>query len=93
MTQSTHPPAPWEIHGATNVTAGDAYYICELNVAKLGFDQAAANARLIAAAPDMLKVLESTLDWIIDEVEDTTQGRALYQSDIMDAIAKAKGQE
>lgn len=58
------------------------------------FDNAAANARLIAAAPDMLDTLrkiETTLDSVFDGWIDSPIGKALYAARA--AIAKATGEE
>jgi len=49
-------------------------------------DTAKANARLIAAAPDLLAALKAHLPW----QEEPKQGWGIWQ-DAVDAIAKAEG--
>ena len=58
-----HTPGPWRIVGGTEVRAGVGI-ICETAQyrAPALSDQAAADARLIAAAPDMLAALQHVLE-------------------------------
>jgi len=101
-TQTQHTPGPWEYVGNTPpknareegyvygwyVTCADDRHI---SVEGRTGDEAEANARLIAAAPDMLEALESlvaTIDFVY---------RVKQEGDTMDAarkaIAKATGEQ
>lgn len=63
MAEQAHTPGPWRINprAATRIVAGDddtiATAACQSNL----LEQHAANARLIAAAPDMLAALKELL--------------------------------
>lgn len=97
MATAQHTPGPWAIAGHYIGTLG-------VNVATVGYASGAehANARLIAAAPDLLAALQYAAQFLADEVEQ----RGLAGSDMTDyqdeaaqaldrveaAIAKATGQ-
>ena len=64
---SEHTPGPWTARPQTGpqwgVTHGDSEFAFICNCFTLhGNDE--ANARLIAAAPDMLEALKQSLDWL-----------------------------
>ena len=97
MTNMKHTPGPWEHRGLTmisgrkaddvkftlaNVTpAGDLHYATE----------SAANARLIAAAPELLEALGLALA-TIERLERHAPGTAQGTRDVIAAaIAKAEG--
>ncbi len=81
-----HTPGPWHVSQWANFVRkadGDwpAWNICELNDA---VGNMAANAHLIAAAPDLLAALESIATW--------TEAREMSPQQIaQSAIAKARG--
>lgn len=88
-----HTPGPWAVHpGCAQV---DAFTPTPVAVCRLlwptdvrGEEETEANARLIAAAPDLL----AALDGLLHEVGDyLTQDRQAY-IDAVAAIDKAKGQ-
>ena len=87
---SEHTPGPWE---AKNPEFG--YVVCELtggwSVVALEADpnkyEPEADARLIAAAPELLEALEMMLD--MSEMGEF--GKALPEEKAQRAIAKAKG--
>ena len=54
---SKHTPGPWEVSGKVQVSTGKTLYLFENRCAKAG--ELRANARLIAAAPEMLGVLRA----------------------------------
>ena len=91
MTQTNHTPGPWEIDDA----AFDGLDIVspQGRVAMLNNGEPCedadiwANARLIAAAPDML----AALVWAV-ETADTEQYEADWYAAARAAIAKAKGE-
>lgn len=94
--KTKHTPGPWTIHGdLTNPR--NAYTIRDLSGDTLAAVRlecvhskiADANARLIAAAPDLLAVLESVLwRWDRDDERDNPE----LGAEIRAAIAKAKGE-
>ncbi len=98
MTNTQHTPGPWEISADKYANFKNAVFgPDELKVADCGSSrltgEVEANARLIAAAPELLEALERAADelkraqnsngsqWLVDE---EAKARA--------AIAKAKGE-
>ena len=77
---SEHTPGPWKVVGQSVIS--DSGIIC--NPPSGPIDELEANARLIAAAPDMLEVLE-----FVDE--DAVMNVKLSRHVAL-AIAKAKGE-
>ena len=55
MSNQTHTPGPWRVNGAS--VWSDAGYVAELSSPR-GPDERDANARLIAAAPELLAELK-----------------------------------
>lgn len=89
-----HTAAPWAVDGnkalgAYAVYAADWVKICEFepgsNVPPR--HERDANARLIAAAPDLLALLEELID-----IEGPLPGNAEWAKKVSAAIAKAKGE-
>ena len=91
-------PGPWEIHGSL---AEPLYYvhganaICDMRKPS-GFyrspAETEANARLIAAAPELLEALE----WIADHGDTEAHGRSAVhamRTKARSAIAKVEGRE
>ena len=85
---SAHTPGPWF------VTTQDDYPTGEVSADPMGVrhivttycDDAKANARLIAAAPELLEALQAV--WNEGVIPD---GFAVLQDQVCDAIAKATG--
>ena len=103
-TQATHTPGPWEI---SKNEAGELD-ICEAGAGNMLADlakckNAEANARLIAAAPEMLQALKNAREWLdelaglvqsgmFDAAEDWAGANAVsVDSTLAEAIAKAEG--
>lgn len=96
---SGHTPGPWRIDGLTKrgvyarITGGDWYYFAKV-VVKFADEPSpvgAANARLIAAAPDLLEALEKIL---VSDREGYPNCN-LFSDDLARAkaaVAKAKGE-
>ena len=89
---SKHTPGPWRIDrgsktGTARGISASARNIVNFNgLAKPMSNETEANARLIAAAPDLLDALRYVLDCIErNEISDMQPARA--------AIAKAEGRE
>jgi hypothetical protein len=101
---SKHTPGPWQsksdyepmtiIGNVDGPDDGEYHYtpICEVEPT-LFPDENAANARLIAAAPELLKVLEDICEWIINWSPNFMEdpGWAVTAARSRAAIAKAKG--
>ena len=95
MTQTTHTPGPWSLRMTGWQTNPAAIYsprrpgavACIPARTSVPLDEQSANARLIAAAPDLLAALESAIEALIET--------RYYPSEIKrlrNAITKAKGQ-
>jgi hypothetical protein len=98
---SGHTPGPWHVGGiggatakagktdARRVWAADAAAVCDISTRRLLGAKSApeedANARLIAAAPELLEALEIALRYVRSE----GSGQEIEQC--IDAIAKATG--
>ena len=85
MGQHKHTPAPWRASPSDapeQGVYGCGYRVAQMTGGEIGRD--AANARLIAAAPDLLAALEMALIWLDYEGKYDVQG-------IRAAIAKATG--
>lgn len=94
---SKHTPGPWEAYVGVVRTVpvvndrggmSGGYLIAETSL-----DDVAryANARLIAAAPDMLEVLEGVLPWIGGLANENPSCAGIYDA-ARAAIAKAHGE-
>lgn len=104
MTKAQHTPGPWRRSGMAgkNKFTCPAIYsaktdqtVCTLGSPRDGkpFDNAQANARLIAAAPDLLKALKRSAESL--RIASETFGSEKLLSDCMHAlaaIAKATGE-
>lgn len=96
MTQSKHTPGPWEVQDNTDQEFGqlrvDSYYdgpvaICGTNgeTLKVG-DECRANAKLMAASPDLLEALKIQVD-LSEKRKDFGEFYLMAKA----AIAKAEG--
>ncbi len=80
-------PGPWRANGSSVVASPDTFrflFDCKPLRMTLGVEECQANARLIAAAPDLLEALE--------HVRDTPEFAYLYpgtKDEILRAITKA----
>ena len=98
QTTASHTPGPWEANGTTVVASKESFralFDCKPLRMTLSADECAANAHLIAAAPDLLEALEALSGLrvkghaLIDRLQFSEEGRAL-SAKINAAIAKAK---
>jgi hypothetical protein len=97
MTQTTqHTPGPWQlvptVHSDRLIIFGAApakeYCIGTLiSGSRVELPTLRANARLIAAAPELLEVLE----FIAADIEEGINAKGAWRKLAHDAIAKAKG--
>jgi hypothetical protein len=101
MNKTKHTPGPWEIGALLGDPDGKSYeyptiyrinedgsttYVADIMGANS--PQAMPNARLIAAAPDLLEVLEE----VESRMARHGSGDVLFHSRVMAAIAKATGE-
>ena len=75
--ETKHTPGPWTVHGPH-----DAPWVATVDCRTI-MPQSVADARLIAAAPDLLAALVALVD--------ATNTRSLAYDDAVTAIAKATG--
>lgn len=101
---SKHTPGPWKITGETG--DGKRIYVesdmerdnrecprCEVDSDDCDSDMAMANARLIAAAPDLLAACEAAVEAIEEHVSDEPEApawAAKLHKQLEAAIAKAR---
>lgn len=74
---SKHTPGPWSNDGSEVGTG----ILHEIKIAKcclVGYDETRANARLIAAAPEMLELLELSLPYLNDAAKSDGHAFAIY---------------
>jgi hypothetical protein len=87
MSKAQHTPGPWSVWGDTITDDAKARHLA---VIKNGAPETEANARLIAAAPDLMEAINlCVLVLSGDEMSKSTLIRALEKG--VAAIAKAKG--
>ena len=95
-TDNQHTPGPWSVAQISAANAhiefparGGSLAICFPDNG-IGGKQMVANARLIAAAPELLEKLEALVEWVDPNrtIEDDFQ----QVSDARAAIAKARGE-
>lgn len=92
---SKHTPGPWFIFGNGHCVGGPAIAplgesqtagIAMCSMSKRHTDECVANAKLIAAAPELLRVLREALDFIQLNHDDTG-----IETEINSAIRMAEG--
>ena len=86
-----HTPGPWIVDGS-RIAAPDGTTVINCLGAMGGHDTQ-ADARLIAAAPDLLAALEAAegvVDWALSN--DAHPGVRAVHRMVLDALAKAKGE-
>lgn len=101
---SKHTPGPWKVFNGTDVFPDDGdkeatRYIADCDMASAAFisgEEARANARLIAAAPDLLETLKGMVGMYVELVESGDAGfwDAEKVTEVIaarSAIAKAEG--
>lgn len=86
MSGTTFTPGPWRISGQGTIRAGDGW------IGSVHWRNRAANAHLIAAAPDMYAALKALIEADANFGEDGFAARATAFTAAAVAIAKAEGQ-
>lgn len=82
---NTHTPGPWECSGIAIMAGGHCIATCDTEAANTSDKINKANARLIAAAPDLLALVQEVLSDELASLAPGTIERARA------AIAKATG--
>ena len=88
---SKHTPGPWHVFKDSSIYSKHADYTLAEIVAGMTDEECDANARLIAAAPELLKALQAALDALrgsagFDEINNA-------KKQVKAAIAKATGEK
>ena len=87
-----HTPGPWNISNSASPAHSPQFGIYaegeRNNLAIVYNDNAEANARLIAAAPDLLAALKDLLDYEDDRPGKGTRGAEVYRAAVS-AVTKA----
>lgn len=95
--KTEHTPGPWHYGGLTRfVTDGEGEPVArvELRKASPTHEECVANARLIAAAPELLEALKHIEKYCQAQANETTDETALWQQArgfAMTVIARAEG--
>lgn len=87
MTNATHTPGPWRV----SQPSGNYIDTPTGSIAALMYGATKTDARLIAAAPDMLAVLDQ-VDAYLSPLDGEEDAYAEIRSVIQQAIRKAKGE-
>ena len=87
---TAHTPGPWITNGYRYIYGPDYYILCDVGPIDI---VSSANARLIAAAPELLAALKALLQ--LDESDERIRGESMRRKPAQDtaraAIAKAEG--
>lgn len=86
----------WRIHGpgVTGSVATVDFDLIQPTITKQN-ENASSNARLIAAAPELLEALKDCIEWLDRTGESVSEGGKEYEyvTKAREAITKAKGKE
>jgi len=92
---SAYTPYPWTVDGTTAAknldVIGEGGRVAMLDCDDIDADTLGANARLIAAAPDLLNALDGLLDYLRDYDADYPEAAPIFGK-ARAAIAKATGE-
>jgi hypothetical protein len=92
MNNTLHTPAPWQVSPLGNVMKNSLKIVTVEQMPSNDENERMANARLIAAAPDLLSALEFLLaDYIAIDGEKLT-GSSVPADKAREALRKAKGE-
>jgi hypothetical protein len=95
MENTLHTPGPWQVSPYGNITSKSLTVASVEQIDFVTESEKQANARLIAAAPDLLSALENLMARCVKDAEhyapDGNEAIWAYISDASDAICKAKG--
>jgi hypothetical protein len=95
MSEIKHTPGPWQLKRFGAIFSSSGEYIVDLGISRR-YVNPEANARLIAAAPDLLEALEGCLAQLERDTELLYEGMPHTEPEIIaiarTAIRKAKGE-
>lgn len=84
--KAKHTTGEWTLRrGINDIRSKDNYIIAQIGSANNNDEEAEANAKLIAASPELLKQLKTAL-WILEQNE-ITQGQDQIRNAIKRAVA------
>ena len=95
--KTAHTPGPWihrtRLDDGANIGCKDGYAICDMayKYSSISKDELDADAKLIAAAPDLLAALTSIVTSLADQDDEGLIEHAQQMIDARAAIAKATG--
>jgi hypothetical protein len=102
MKNTPHTPAPWKIatfdgpHEYASIEAGDGISelirVCDIPNWPCAIEEMQANARLIAAAPDLLDLLEAAVTRVQIANEEGNPILSAWLPDALSTLRKAKGE-
>ena len=95
MENTKHTPGPWEVQIGIDPTGFACYFIGRISRPFISRAEEEANARLIAAAPDLLEALEYAYSLIVGDLGDRRylgSREDIIADKIEKAISKAKGE-
>lgn len=104
MTTSEHTPGPWKVRFETMVYGPDGWAVANANMTGQPHPENAANARLIASAPDLVIALEdadahlwhvfSCPAWTDPDIDEKPEGECeCVLGRIADLLARVRGEE
>jgi hypothetical protein len=93
---TTHTAGPWELSPIEDRDGGfaisaDRYRVATAHMRGDGYKQQLANARLIAAAPELLAACVEAYDWIATHGDSLPPSAVKLSVVLRAAIAKAEG--
>jgi hypothetical protein len=97
MSKFNHTPGPWEAIDRKIFRTGSTYRIGNTDSNIAGYSEECSNARLIAAAPDMLDALIESYEIVrdlpceCDDYHGSTCGLHKWERDLRGTIKKATG--
>ncbi len=92
---TNHTPGPWELQengAAFNLRSPDRvdHFVILLGMTHNNPDEFSANARLIAAAPDLLAALDRCIGWVGKLIADGGHERCAMPNDAVQSLAQAE---
>lgn len=92
---AVHTPGPWEVQSNMEIIVdATGLKVCDIEPDYRTIEQSDANARLIAAAPDLLEACNEALEWLrIAALPGLETTRNRIQSTLDAAIRKATERE
>lgn len=89
---SKHTPGPWAHDSGSTLVITEEYIIADCTAAALPESEQEANARLMAAAPELLEACKDALEFIDFLMHDSLVSDGETRNMLRAAIAKAEGE-